>query len=142
MADLTANRNLKTKVSGRTRELIVKSGVTIYVGELVAFELATGKAVKASDTAVGTATFAGYAKTSGTGDAGGTVTIVVEARGTVWLPHNGTAAQTDCGKLACATDGGNVNLSSVTTNDMVVGKIVNVDTAANTVEVDLEDRAA
>lgn len=142
MADLTADRNLKSKVYGRTRELIVKSAVAIYTGELVAFEIATGKAVKASDVAASTATFAGIARTSGTGNAGGTVTVVVEARGTFWLPHAGTAAQTDCGKLACAVDGGTVNIASATTNDMVVGKIVNVDTANNLVEVDLEDRAA
>jgi hypothetical protein len=142
MADLTANRNLKNKVSGRTAEYIVKNTIAIYVGELVAIEAATGKAVKASDTAAATASFAGIARTSGTGDSAGTVTIVVERRGTFWLPHGGTPAQTDVGKVACAKDGGAVDIASQTTNDMVVGKIVNVDTANSLLEVDLEDRVA
>ena len=139
---LAANRNLKNKVSGRTAEYIVKSASVIYVGAIVAVEIATGKLVVASDVAATTATFAGIARTSGTGNAGGTVTVVVERRGTFWLPHAGTAAQTDVGKLACAVGDDTVNIASATTNDMVVGKIVNVDIAGNLVEVDLEDRAA
>lgn len=139
---LSANRNLKNKVNGRTAEYIIKSASVIYVGALVATETATGKAVVASDVAAATATFAGIARIGGTGNAGGTVTCVVERRGTFWLPHNGTAAQTDVGKLACAVGDDKVDIASATTNDMVVGKIVNVDITGNLVEVDLEDRVA
>ncbi len=139
---LSANRNLKGKVQGRTRELVIKSGVVIYTGALVCCEAATAQAILAAH---GTANlkFMGVAIRGGTGNAGGTVTTIVESRGTRWLPHNGTAVVGDMGKLAYAFDDEKVETNAATTtNDYIVGKIVGVDTANNLVEVDLEDRVA
>ena len=68
-----------------------------------------------------------------------TVTTIVERKGTRWLPHNGTAATSDMGKLAYAVDDEKVTTdASTTTNDYIVGRVVGVDTSGNKVEVDLE----
>lgn len=136
---LSANRQLKGKVDGRTRELIITNATVIYVGALVNIALSSGKAVVGADTA--SQVFGGIAITGGTGDSGGTVTCVVEIKGTRWVPHNGTAAQTDVGKLFCTVSDEKVDLISAVTNDVIVGRCVNVDTINNLVEIDLIDKS-
>lgn len=136
---LSANRNLKGKVEGRTRELIITSGTLIYVGALVNVLLSTGKAVVGADTA--NHFFAGVAIRGGTGVADGSVTCIVECHGTRFLPHNGTAAQTDVGKMFCVVGDDKVDLITAVTNEVIVGRCVGVDTANNLVEIDLSDRS-
>jgi hypothetical protein len=142
MAALSANRtNSRGQVHGRTIPIPIKSAAVIYDGALVCTD-ANGQALPGAH---GTASlrFVGYAIRGGTGIADLSVQCVVERRGTRWLPHVGTAAVTMVGKLAYVmTDNEVTDDATASTNDYIVGKIIDVNVTDNLVLVDLEDRVA
>lgn len=139
MANLTANANITGKLDGRTAELTIANGITIYEGSLVVVN-ASGLAI-ANPTDTANFRFMGVCIRGGTGDSGGTVTCVVERRGTRVLPK-ASAAVADIGKLAYVLAGDNnaVTLTAATNAKYCVGRVVAADTTNNTLEVDLEDR--
>ena len=138
MANLTANANVSGRLDGRTAEIVIASSNTIYEGALVVVN-ASGLAI-ASPADTANFRFMGVCIRGGVGD-GSSVTCAVERRGTRIFPK-ASAAQSDVGKLAYVLAGDNnaVTLSAASNAKYCVGRIVAIDSTANTVEVDLEDR--
>lgn len=141
MAALSANRNTSHgHVFGRAFSAVIKTATQIWDGALVGFD-ANGDLLN-MDHAVAGLKFAGYAIRGGLGAASG-VNAVYERRGTRWLPHSGTAAASMKGKLAYAVNSSDATDDpATTTNDYIIGRILEVNTTSNEILVDLEDRVA
>lgn len=118
---LSANALVKTKLNTGEYflDLIVKSGVTIYQGALVAIETSTGHITKCATSLAGE--FAGIATEKVVGD--GVLKCRVQVAGLFQFTLSGTtAAVTDIGKPVYASADDTVTLTS--TNNILIGAIV------------------
>ncbi len=122
MADATAARDVK-RADGDLITVPVDDGDTIYAGTLVMVNTA-GFAVKGADTASNL--FVGVAAdtVNNASGADGDKKVAVYTEGTFEFAFSGTAAQADVGKSVYAVDNQTVALAATTTNDVLVGKIV------------------
>lgn len=137
MADITARHDVKGQ-QGVVFHFPM-GAEKIYEGAMVAAN-AAGFAVNAGDDA--NAVFVGVAEETVDNSAGaaGDKEIKVLRRGVIEVSANHTAAQTDVGLLAYAEDNQTIDLVGNTTNDVVVGRIVEF-ISTSKVRVDIEDRA-
>lgn len=127
MSDVTANRDPKRQ-EGISRQLKM-SNVHLYEGTLVSIN-SSGYAVKSSDTSGDV--FAGIAREEVDNSAGsaGDLYMPVWSTGVVELAANWSAAQTDVGTKVYAVDNHTVDLAANTTNDVLVGIVVEVISAS------------
>lgn len=125
MAALTADRN--TPMKG-TPDYVVKVPVAastkIYAGALVAVN-ASGLAVPAADS-VGF-TVMGRAEAQADNSAGAASAIDVEVAAGIFKYGAGAIVQANLGANATCSDDQTVTTAAATTNDIVAGKIVQVD---------------
>ena len=116
-----------------------KQGVeTIPEGALVMVN-AAGFAVNATDTAGGVSVGIADETVVNTGAAGDR-SIKVRRKGVFTFVYGGTATIANVNDLVYVVNNQTVNLIAVTTNDVVVGRIVEF-ISANRVRVDIRDRA-
>ena len=111
---------------GIFRNYPIKASTTLYVGALVAID-ATGFAVNGADTAglihVGIAQNNGHSLDN-SGGSSGDLNVSVDNSSDFLIEFGGTATQADVGVLAYAVNNDSVDLVGVTTNDILVGRIV------------------
>jgi len=118
MAALTDNRDTIER-DGVFVSATVATGETIYAGALVSID-SSGEAVAASDTA--STSCVGRAETSAA--AGETVTI---KRGVFQYENGDTFVKADIGLLTYVSDDQTVARVATTTNDIVAGRLIDVD---------------
>lgn len=136
MAITTAKKNLD-----RQDGVIVsflQSNVSIPEGALVSIN-AAGYAVNATDAA--NDVFVGIADESvdNSGGSAGDKRIKVRRTGVYTLLFDGTAAQSDVNTLVYVKDNETVDIAGDLTNDVLVGRIVEV-LSTSKVRVDIRDR--
>lgn len=121
MTAATTNRDVETK-SATYIHLVVKDGITIYAGTLVAVEHSSGEAVKASD-ATGI-TVVGYANGMVIGDGEQRVRVETDA---ILMENDATNPVTvaDTGKDCYVKDDSTVS-SNGGVNSVVGGKVLEV----------------
>lgn len=122
MADATASRDVK-RSDGDMITCPIEAGDVIYAGTLVIRD-ADGYALKGADTA--SCTFAGVAAdtVSNAGAADGAAEVAVYVEGTYEFAFSGTASQATVGVAVYVVDNQTVALAATTTNDVLVGKVV------------------
>jgi hypothetical protein len=118
---VTAGRDAK-RSQGDIITVPVEAGESIYSGSLVCIDT-DGFGVPGADTA--SFKFAGVAADTvvNTG-ADGAVDVAVYTEGTYEFAFSGTATQAGLGSLVYVVDNNTVALAATTTNDVLVGKIV------------------
>ena len=128
MANITARKDVRRQ-EGRVLSFPVEEATTIYEGALVSVN-AAGYAVNASDAA--NDAFVGVchvgADNSGGADGAGEK-VQVWTDGVIDCVYAGTATQANVGDLVYAVDNQTVDVVGDTTNDVLVGKIVEFVTA-------------
>lgn len=122
MADATAARDVK-RSQGDIITLQVEAGDVIYAGTIVNID-ADGYGIKGADTAGHVLGGIACDTVDNTGGADGAKEVAVYTEGTFEFAFSGTAAQTDVGTNAYVVDNQTVALAATTTNDVLVGKIV------------------
>lgn len=122
MADATASREDFQSMGDRIPAKM-KGSTTLYAGTLVMAD-ANGWAIKAADTSA--CLFLGVAMETKTNSSAtdGAAEIVLATEGTFEFEFSGTATQAVVGDPCCAVDNQTVALAATTTNDVLVGKIV------------------
>lgn len=121
MAAATAARE-DYQSPGDRLSLPVKGSTTIYAGTLVSVN-SSGYALPSADTA--STTFMGVAmETIANSGSDGAKEVVVACEGTFQVNYTGTATQASVGTLAYASDDNTVAAAATTTNDILVGKVV------------------
>lgn len=138
MADITARKTATDRQDGEVYPFLM--GVEeIFEGALVAIN-AAGYAVNAGDDA--NAVVVGVADESKDNSAGaaGDEYIKVRRTGVFSFVAGFSAAQADVNTLCYASDNQTVNLAANLTNDVLVGRIVEV-LSSSKVRVDIRDRA-
>lgn len=134
MADQTADRE-PNRQEGKIQSLA--AGVAEYFrGEMVAFQT-TGLLGKGGDDA--NTEFAGVVVKHTDIDTAGDRLDVYREGVFEFVYGPGDAAQDDCGTLVTMLDSQTVSLASVTTNDIIVGRIVEV-VSVTKVRVDITNR--
>lgn len=138
MADITARKASTDRQDGLVYHFL-QGAEAIYEGALVAIN-AAGFAVNAGDDA--NAVVVGVADNSVDNSAGaaGDTEILVRRTGVFTFVAGWSAAQADVNTLVYAVDNQTVDLAGTTTNDIVVGRIVEV-LSSSKVRVDIRDRA-
>jgi hypothetical protein len=138
MADITERKASTDRQDGLVVPFLM--GVEeIFEGALVAVN-AAGYAVNAGDDA--NAVVVGVADESkdNSGGSNGDQYIKVRRTGVFTFVAGFSAAQADVNTLCYATDNQTVDLAATTTNDVLVGRIVEV-LSSSKVRVDIRDRA-
>lgn len=127
MANATANRD-EARQQGESRAYKA-AAVRLYEGTLISLNT-SGYATNASDTA--NEKFVGVARKEVDNSAGaaGDKDVLVWASGVVEVAAGWSAAQGDVGKQVYASDNQTVNLAANLTNDVLVGRIVEVVSAS------------
>lgn len=123
MAAATTDRNTYKQYVQRQIAIPLKSATVIPSGVLVMVIAAEGLAVNGADTASGIVMGLSVQAVS---YADGDRTIVVE-KGAFWLANDGTITQADVGGNATILDNQTVSKAATTTNDIVAGKIEQID---------------
>lgn len=123
MAALTADRNTPSKATFRRVKLKVKGATKIYAGALVA--VVGGYAVPAGDT-VGH-TVIGRAEDTVDNSAGADGAKEIEVSTGVFKYATATIAQANVGADATVVDDQTLGLAAGTTNDIVAGRIEEID---------------
>lgn len=123
MADITARRDEQYQQG--VQFPLLAGAEQIFEGALVSVN-SSGYAVNAGDDAG--AVFAGVAQETvdNSGGAAGDKEVVVRQGGIVLLNAAFSAAQTNVGDEVTASDNQTVDLAATTTNDIAVGRIVEV----------------
>lgn len=124
MAALTDDKKTEYRV-GEEIAVPVDDGDIIYAGALVCVN-AGGYAVPASDTSG--LKFVGVARERADNSAGadGAISVLVRRKGVFKMALGSAITQASLGADVCAVDDQTVDLASATTNDIVVGKIVEI----------------
>ncbi len=138
MADITERKASTDRQDGLVLSFL--QGVeNIYEGALVAIN-AAGYAVNAGDDA--SAVVVGVADESVDNSAGSNGSLSIKVRRTGVFTFNAawSAAQADVNTLVYASDNQSVDLVGTTTNDVLVGRVVEV-VSSSKVRVDIRDRA-
>lgn len=136
MADATAARDVK-RSPGDLITVPVDDGDTIYAGTIVMVNTA-GYAVKGADTA--SCVFVGVAADTVNNASGsdGDKKVACYTEGTFEFAFSGTADQASVGKACYIVDNQTVALAATTSNDVLVGKIVEfIDASTVRVKVSL-----
>jgi len=138
MADITARKASTDRQDGLVLSFL-QGAENIYEGALVAIN-AAGYAVNGGDDA--NAVIVGVADESvdNSGGAAGDKSIKVRRSGVFTFVAGFSAAQADVNTLVYAVDNQSVDLAATTTNDVLVGRIVEV-LSSSKVRVDIRDRA-
>ena len=137
MADITARKASTDRQDGEVYHF--KQGAeAIFEGALVAIN-AAGFAVNAGDDASTVVVGVADNSVDNSGGSAGDTEILVRRTGVFTFNTAYTAAQTDVNNLATASDNQTVDLAANTTNDIVVGRIVEV-LSTSKVRVDIRDR--
>ena len=138
MADITERKASTDRQDGLILSFL-QGAESIFEGALVAIN-AAGYAVNAGDDA--NAVIVGVADESvdNSGGAAGDKEIKVVRTGVFTFNTAYSAAQTDVNNIAMASDNQTVDLAANTTNDIPVGRIVEV-LSSSKVRVDIRDRA-
>lgn len=138
MADITARKASTDRQQGEIYHFLV-GAEDIYEGALVAVN-AAGYAVNAGDDA--SAVVVGVADTTALNASGaaGDKEVHVRRSGVFTFVAGFSAAQADVNTLCYAVDNQTVALAATTTNDVVVGRILEV-LSSSKVRVDIRDRA-
>jgi hypothetical protein len=127
MANLTADRE-----DQRQDGIILSvplSNVKVYKGSLLAFNT-SGYAVKAADTASFNLAGIAFEQVDNSAGSAGDKEVRVWRTGVFELNFSGTASQADVGKAVYMVDDNTVALAATTTNDVLVGRIVQFVTAS------------
>ena len=132
-----------TPVAARAANILnlpIGSGVTVFAGSLVGLLTTTGRAVLWSDVA--NLEHLGHALEGGTGDAGGTVRVSIEAGDRILekTAVTGVTAETDVGTMVHATDDNTFTLTPGA-NAPAVGRVIKFHTGT-TVDVLIPGTAA
>jgi len=138
MADITERKANTDRQDGQVLSFLM--GVEeIFEGALVAIN-AAGYAVNGGDDA--NAVVVGIADESVDNSAGsnGSLSIKVRRSGVFTFNAAWSAAQADVNTLVYASDNQSVDLVGTTTNDVLVGRVVEV-LSSSKVRVDIRDRA-
>lgn len=122
MADITAKKDVRWQPAD-IYHFPVEEDTKILEGALVSVN-AAGYAVNASDAA--SDLFVGVADRTAdnTDGADGAIEVHVRMGGVIDVVFGGTAAQSSIGDLVYVVDNQTVDLAGVTTNDVLVGRIV------------------
>jgi hypothetical protein len=124
MSALAADRDTPHKYKERKQVLYMTADTKIYAGALVA--TASGLAVPASDTAALTVVGRAEEQVDNTGGAASAKTIAV-ARGCFRFDNGASITSAHVGTNATVVDDHTVGLAAGTTNDIVAGRIEEVD---------------
>lgn len=138
MADITERKANTDRQDGQVLSFLM--GVEeIFEGALVAIN-AAGYAVNGGDDA--NAVIVGVADESVDNSAGSNGSLSIKVRRTGVFTFNAawSAAQADVNTLVYASDNQSVDLAATTTNDVLVGRVVEV-VSSSKVRVDIRDRA-
>ncbi len=125
MAALTADRDTPHKYKERKVDMSVKGSTKIYMGAIVCAE-AGGYAVPGSDTAALTVMGRAEEQVDNTTGADGAKVIPV-AKGVFKYANAGTITIANVGDNATVVDDQTVGLAAGTTNDVVAGRIEQVE---------------
>ncbi len=138
MADITERKASTDRQDGLILSFL-QGAESIFEGALVAIN-AAGYAVNAGDDA--NAVIVGVADESvdNSGGAAGDLSIKVRRSGVFTFVAAWSAAQADVNTLVYAVDNQSVDLAATTTNDVLVGRVVEV-LSSSKVRVDIRDRA-
>ena len=138
MADITERKASTDRQDGLVLSFL-QGAESIFEGALVAIN-AAGYAVNAGDDA--NAVIVGVADESvdNSGGAAGDLSIKVRRSGVFTFVAAWSAAQADVNTLVYAVDNQSVDLAATTTNDVLVGRVVEV-LSSSKVRVDIRDRA-
>lgn len=121
MAALTEERNTPES-AGICLQLPAKDAEVLFAGALASLD-ANGEVVNAGDTA-STKVLGRVEETVDNTNDGENVKI---RRGAFWFDNDGNITAANIGDNATVLDNQTVSLASVTTNDIVAGKILDVD---------------
>lgn len=138
MADITARKASTDRQDGEVYHFQM-GAEQIFEGALVAIN-AAGYAVNAGDDASTVVVGVADNSVDNSGGSAGDKEVLVRRTGVFTFNAAHTAAQTDVNNLAMASDNQTVDLAANTTNDIVVGRIVEV-LSSSKVRVDIRDRA-
>ena len=138
MADITARKASTDRQDGLVYPF--KMGVeSIFEGALVAIN-AAGFVVNAGDDANAVVVGVADESVDNSGGSAGDKTLQVRRSGVFTFVAGWSAAQADVNTLVYAVDNQTVDLAATTTNDVLVGRIVEV-LSSSKVRVDIRDRA-
>lgn len=127
MANATVNRD-EARQQGQSRAYKA-AAAHLYSGQLVALNT-SGYATNPADTSGFKFVGVLRSEVDNSGGAAGDKDAVVWATGVVECVANWSAAQADCGKQVAAVDNQTVDLLANLTNDVIVGRIVEVVSAS------------
>jgi hypothetical protein len=121
MANLTAAKNYRRQPG----ELVAYklNNIKVFTGALLAVN-SSGYAVKANDAAVEAVIGVAESTVDNSTGSAGDKTVDVWQSGVFDFAFSGTATQADVGKKVYAVDDQTVALAATTTNDNLVGRIV------------------
>lgn len=138
MADITERKASTDRQDGLVLSFL--QGVeNIYEGALVAIN-AAGYAVNAGDDASAVVVGVADESVDNSGGSAGDKSIKVRRSGVFTFVAGWSAAQADVNTLVYAVDNQTVDLAATTTNDVLVGRVVEV-LSSSKVRVDIRDRA-
>jgi hypothetical protein len=138
MADITARKASTDRQDGLVYPFLM-GAEEIFEGALVAIN-AAGYVVNAGDDANAVVVGVADESVDNSGGAAGDKTLVVRRTGVFTFNAAFSAAQADVNTLCYASDNQTVDLAANTTNDVLVGRIVEV-LSSSKVRVDIRDRA-
>ena len=137
MADITARKASTDRQDGLVLSFL-QGAENIYEGALVAIN-AAGYAVNAGDDASAVVVGVADETVDNSAGAAGDTSIKVRRSGVFNFVANWSAAQADVNTLVYAVDNQTVDLAANTTNDILVGRVVEV-ISSSKVRVDIRDR--
>lgn len=138
MADITARKASTDRQDGLVYPFLM-GAEEVFEGALVAVN-AAGYVVNAGDDANAVVVGVADESVDNSGGAAGDTTLKVRRTGVFTFNAAFSAAQSDVNTLCYASDNQTVDLAANTTNDVLVGRIVEV-LSSSKVRVDIRDRA-
>lgn len=138
MADITARKASTDRQDGLVYPFLM-GAEEVFEGALVAVN-AAGYVVNAGDDANAVVVGVADESVDNSGGAAGDKTLKVRRTGVFTFNAAFSAAQADVNTLCYASDNQTVDLAANTTNDVLVGRIVEV-LSSSKVRVDIRDRA-
>ena len=138
MADITERKASTDRQDGEVLSFL-QGAESIFEGALVAIN-AAGYAVNAGDDANAVIVGVADETVDNSGGAAGDLSIKVRRSGVFTFVAAWSAAQADVNTLVYAVDNQSVDLAATTTNDVLVGRVVEV-LSSSKVRVDIRDRA-
>lgn len=138
MADITERKASTDRQDGLVLSFL-QGAESIFEGALVAIN-AAGYAVNAGDDANAVVVGVADESVDNSGGAAGDTSIKVRRSGVFTFVAAWSAAQADVNTLVYAVDNQSVDLVGTTTNDVLVGRVVEV-LSSSKVRVDIRDRA-